>query len=192
VPLSELLSALERKMEARVAEELERAKAEAEELLRVAAAEEKEGVHERVAEHASEIRGRAEKQLVEARRKAEARVLKARRELLDRVFEGAFLLQNEAREWPSYHLTLARDVRALLALTAGETVTLLCPAADRPEVVAVAGTGTAVDASPEMTAGIRLRSADGRLEVDCSLAARLAAARASLAIKVVQQLEGSR
>jgi vacuolar-type H+-ATPase subunit E/Vma4 len=191
VPLSELLTALERETEAGAAEVLTRARAEAERLLRVATSEETARVQERVAEHASALHGRAEGRLVEARRKAETRVLEARRKLLDRIFEGALALEGEVRGWPSYPGALERDVRTLLALTAGLKVTLLCPAADRSSIVAVAGAGVGIEASPEMTAGVRLRSADGRLEVDCSLPARLAAARATLAIRVLQQLEAA-
>jgi vacuolar-type H+-ATPase subunit E/Vma4 len=192
VPLSELLTTLEREADQSAAEEMKLARVEAERLLRVATTEATASVQERVAEHTRALRGRAEERLVEARRKAETRVLEARRELLDRVFAGALALQAEVRGWPSYRVALECDVRRLLALTPGERVTLLCPSADRSSVLAAAGDSAGVEASPEMTAGVRLRSADGRLEADCSLSARLAAARPTLAISVLQQLETAR
>jgi vacuolar-type H+-ATPase subunit E/Vma4 len=192
VPLPELLAALEREAEARAAEELKRAEDEAEGLRQAAAGKGTLRVQERLAEHARALRALAEERLVEARRKGEARVLEARRELLDRVFEGALALQGDARGWTSYGAALERDIRTLLALTPGEDVTLLCSSADRTAVVAAAGAGATVEASSEVMAGVRLRSAGGRLEMDRSLAARLGVARASLAIRLVQQLEGGR
>jgi vacuolar-type H+-ATPase subunit E/Vma4 len=192
VPLPELLAALERDAEARAAEELQRAEDEAERLRRAAASEGSARVEERLTEHARALRARSEERLVEARRKAEARLLEARWALLDRVFEGALALQGEVRGWTSYAAALERDVRTLLALTRDEEVTLLCASADRAGVTAAAGAGPGVEASPELAAGVKLRSADGRLEMDRSLTARLVAARPALAIRLVQRVEGRR
>jgi vacuolar-type H+-ATPase subunit E/Vma4 len=189
VPLSELLTALEREAAASAADEVQRARAEAERLRLVTMGEKTARAQQRVAEHARALRTQAEVRLVEARRKAEARVLAARRELLDRVFEGALALEGEVRGWTSYRTALECDVRTLLAIASGEKVTLLCPPADLSCIVAAAGAGAEVEALPAMTTGVRLRSADGRLEMDRSLSARLAAARATLAIRVVQRLE---
>jgi len=192
VPLPELLASLEREAEAKAAEELERAEDEAERLRRAAADEGSARMEERLKEHARVLRARAEERLVEARRKAEARLLEARWALLDRVFEGALALQGEVCGWTSYAGALERDVRKLLALTRGEEVTLLCASADRAGVAAAAGVGPGVEESPEIPAGVKLRSADGRLEMDRSLTARLAAARPALAIRVVQRVENGR
>ena len=123
--LSELLTALEREAEASAADEVKRARAEAERLLLAATGEETARVQQRLAEHARTLRGRAEERLVQARRKAETRVLEARRELLDRVFLGALALEGAVRGWPSYRVALERDVRTLLAIASGEKVTSL-------------------------------------------------------------------
>ena len=192
MPLPELLATLEREADARAAEELQRAEDQAERLRQEAASAGSARVEERLTEHARELRARAEEKLVEARRKAETRRLEARLALLDRVFEGALALQGEVRGWTSYAAALEHDVRTLLGLVRGEEVTLLCASADRAAVVAAAGPGQRVEVSPELPAGVKLRSADGRLEMDRSLSARLAAARPVLAIQVVQRVEGSR
>ncbi len=192
MPLVELLASLEREAEANAAEQLKRARAEADRLLQVASGEEKAQVEEHLAQHALALRAVGAERLVLARRKAATAVLEARRKLLDRVFQGARTLQPEARGWASYQPALERDVHTLLALTAGEEVTLLCNSADCPSVLAAAGPGKRVEASLGVVAGVRLRSADGRLEVDRSLDGRLAAGRAQLAIRVMQQVEGGR
>jgi vacuolar-type H+-ATPase subunit E/Vma4 len=192
VPLPELLAALEREADTRAAEELKRAEDEAERLRQAAAGEGAARVAERLTEHARALRARAEERLVETRRNAQARVLEARSTLLDRVFEDALALQGEVRGWVSYPAALESDVRTLLALTHGEEVTLLCASADCAWVAAAAGAGPGVEESPGLAAGVRLRSADGRLEMDRSLTVRLAAARPALAIRVVQRVEGGR
>jgi len=192
VPLAELLAALEREAQASEAAELARARAEAERLRQVAAGEGTSRLEQRLAEHRRALRAQAEARLVEARRKAEDRVLEKRREMLDRVFRTALSLQGEVRGWPVYGRALQRDVGTLLGLLRGEAVVLRCAAADCGAVAATAGTGAQVEASAEVTAGVRLGTADGRLEMDRSLAARLEAARATLAIRLVQQVESSR
>jgi vacuolar-type H+-ATPase subunit E/Vma4 len=190
VPLPELLAALEREAEAKALEVLRSADTEAEQLRQAAAGEEMVRVQVRLDEHARALRARAQERLVQVRRKAEARVLEARRALLDRVFEGALALQKEVRSWSSYRAALERDIRTLLALTPGEEVTLLCASEDHATVAGVAGAGVGVEPASAVIAGVRLRSADGRLEIDRSLASRLGVARASLAIRVAKQLEG--
>ena len=187
--LSELLAALESETEARAAAELRRAEEEAERLRQAATAEGSARVEALLAEHARTLRARSEQRLVAARRKAEARVLEARRDLLDRVFDGAVGLQDEVRGWETYPGALERDVRTLLALAAGEEVTLVCAPQDRARVAAAAGVGARVEPSPEVAAGLLLRSADGRVEMNRTLAARLAASRADLAIRVVRRVE---
>lgn len=190
--LPDLLAALEREAEARTAEELQRAEAEAEQLRQTAAGESLAQVRERLAEHARALRASSEETLAAARRKAEARVLEARRALLERVFESAAGHQAEVRGWASYRPALERETARLLALTEGEEVTLLCASEDRPAVAGAAGAGARVEASPEVKAGVRLRGAGGRLEVDRTIAARLASSRAALAIRLVGQLERPR
>lgn len=192
MPLPELLATLEREAEAKVAEELQRAEDEAKRLRQVAVGEGEARVKQRLTEHARALRVQAEERLVEVRRKAEARLLQARWALLDRVFEGALALQGEARGWPSYAAALERDVRTLLGLSRGEAVTLLCAPADCLAVTAAAGAGPRVEGLPGLAAGVRLRSADGRVEMDRSLTARLAAARSALAIRVMQRVEDGR
>jgi vacuolar-type H+-ATPase subunit E/Vma4 len=192
VPLADLLAALEREAQASEAEELARARAEAERLRQVAAGEGTSRLAQRLAEHRRTLRGQAEARLVEARRKAEDQVLEKRRAMLDHVFEGALSLQGEVRGWPSYVPALERDVRTLLGLVRGEAVVLRCAAPDCGAVTAAAGASAPVEASAEVTAGVRLGTADGRVEMDRSLAARLEAARATLAIRLVQQVEAPR
>jgi len=192
VPLADLLAALEREAQASEAEELARAKAGAERLRQTAAGEGSTRLEQRLAEHRRALRAQAEAKLVEARRKAEDRVLEKRRELLDRVFQGALALQGEVRGWPAYAKGLERDVHTLLGLLQGEAVVLRCAAPDCEAVAAAAGGGAQVEASPEVAAGVRLGTADGRVEMDRSVAARVEAARATLAIRLVQQLEAGR
>ncbi|MGO9830074.1 MAG: V-type ATP synthase subunit E family protein [Myxococcaceae bacterium] len=190
MPLPELLAALEREAAAGEAEELKRAADEAERVRQDAAGEGTARTQARLAEHARALRGRAEQRLLEARRQAETRVLQARSKLLDAVFERALGLQEQVRGWPSYAPTLERDVRLLLGLLSGEEVVLRCASADLAAVAAAAGPGARLEASADVKVGVRVASADGRVEMDRSLAARLAAARPSLAIRVVQRLEG--
>ncbi|MGO8968928.1 MAG: V-type ATP synthase subunit E family protein [Myxococcaceae bacterium] len=190
MPLPELLAALEREGASGEAEELTRAADEAERLRRDAAGEETARTQARLAKHARALHGQAEQRLLEARRQAESRVLEARHKLLDAVFERALTLQEEVRLWKSYGAALKRDVHLLLGLLTGEELVLRCAEADRAAVAAAAGPGAQVVASADVTVGVRVGSADGRVEMDRSLAARLAGARATLAIRVMQRLEG--
>ncbi len=191
MPLADLLAALEREAQASEAEELARAKAEAERLRQLAAGEGTARLEQRLAEHRRTLRAQAEGRLVEARRKAEDRVLEKRRELLDRVFQGALALQGEVRSWPAYANALERDVRTLLGLIRGEAVVLRCATPDCGAVTGAAG-GAQVEASGEVVTGVRLATADGRLEMDRTLAARVEAARPTLAIRLVQLVEAGR
>lgn len=190
MPLPELLAALEREAGASETEELKRAEAEAERLRRLAAGEGTARMQERLAEYARTLRASAEERLVIARRQGEARVLEARTAFLDRVFKGALALEGDVRGWATYRAALARDVRTLLALISGEEVTLRCAPEDRTAVAAAAGTGVSVEPTPEVTAGVRAAAADGRMEMDCTLATRLVSARPALAIRLVQRVEG--
>jgi len=190
VPLADLLAALERETEASAAEELRRAREEAERLRQAASLEGTARLEALLAEHARTLRAAGEEKLVAARRRAEARVLEARHALLGRVFDGALTLQDEARGWEAYPAALEQDVRSLLTLAAGEReVTLVCHPQDRGRVAAAAGDGVQVEALPEVIAGVRLRAAQGRMEMDRTLPARLASSRAALAIRVMQRVE---
>jgi len=190
VPLADLLAALERETEASAAEELRRAREEAERLCQAASLEGTARLEALLAEHARTLRAAGEEKLVAARRRAEARVLEARHALLGRVFDGALTLQDEARGWEAYPAALEQDVRSLLTLAAGEReVTLVCHPQDRGRVAAAAGDGVQVEALPEVIAGVRLRAAQGRMEMDRTLPARLASSRAALAIRVMQRVE---
>ena len=190
MPLADLLAALERETEASAAEELRRAREEAERLCQAASLEGTARLEALLAEHARTLRAAGEEKLVAARRRAEARVLEARHALLGRVFDGALTLQDEARGWEAYPAALEQDVRSLLTLAAGEReVTLVCHPQDRGRVAAAAGDGVQVEALPEVIAGVRLRAAQGRMEMDRTLPARLASSRAALAIRVMQRVE---
>ena len=190
MPLADLLAALERETEASAAEELRRAREEAERLRQAASLEGTARLEALLAEHARTLRAAGEEKLVAARRRAEARVLEARHALLGRVFDGALTLQGEARGWEAYPAALEQDVRSLLTLAAGEReVTLVCHPQDRGRVAAAAGDGVQVEALPEVIAGVRLRAAQGRMEMDRTLPARLASSRAALAIRVMQRVE---
>lgn len=190
MPLADLLAALERETEASAAEELRRAREEAERLRQAASLEGTARLEALLAEHARTLRAAGEEKLVAARRRAEARVLEARHALLGRVFDGALTLQDEARGWEAYPAALEQDVRSLLTLAAGEReVTLVCHPQDRGRVAAAAGDGVQVEALPEVIAGVRLRAAQGRMEMDRTLPARLASSRAALAIRVMQRVE---
>ena len=192
MPLPELLAALEREAATTEAALLEHARVEAERLQAAAAGEGTARLTERLAEHARALRGRAEEKLVGARRTSEASVLQARKEFLDRVYHGALGLQGEARTWKAYQTALERDVRSLLALIAGEEAIVRCASADLATVASTAGSGVRVEASPELVSGVRVGTADGRLEMDRSLSAHLAGAWPALAIALVQKLEGAR
>lgn len=190
MPLADLLAALERETEASAAGELRRAEEEAARLRQAASLEGSARLEALLAEHARNLRAAGEEKLVAARRRAEARVLEARHALLGRVFDGALALQEEARGWEAYRAALERDVKTLLTLAAGEQeVTLICHPKDRGRVAAAAGDGVRVEAASEVIAGVQLRAAQGRMEMDRTLAARLASSRAALAIRVVRRVE---
>ncbi len=188
--LEHLLEALERDANAQIEQLLAQARAEADRLTTAATA-----AVERRRQKAHEARERSRLQQVEhavtlARRGARRSVLESRERLLERLFTAARVELPAAAAGPAYRATLPAALSGALAAVGNEPAVIRCPEAlardlerlrpdDRASVVVDPATGS----------GFRLATADGAVEVDDTLEARLERLRPILARRVLAQLE---
>ncbi len=127
-----------------------------------------------------------------ARARAEARrdVLEARRALLARVFARAVAALPAAIESSAYVDGLPGRIELAARYVSIADAVLECPPGLAPALRAAAGTtGPSVEPHLDADAGFRLRSADGHVVVDDTLASRLARLRPTLEIELVERLQ---
>jgi vacuolar-type H+-ATPase subunit E/Vma4 len=191
MPLADLLTALERDGQQAIDQELERGRTEARRILEEAAANATRQTGEELARHDAELRAQAERDVVAAKRRAEGLVLEARGALLDRVFRAAEAAFPAARAWPEYRAALDADIEQGIRFLPEGKVVVTCAAPDQTLVETLLGNreNPAVAASGELTAGIRVTSGDGVIEVDRRLTTRLRAGRPALSIELLAALE---
>ncbi len=188
--LQDLLAALEREAEQRIAAEQAEAAAAAATLLRDAEARRVARREELLARERTRLETAAAREVALATRDAEHAVLTAREALVERVL--ALVREGLAREPLS-----AAEIAALAALAERA----LAHAGDRPAGVratpalqpAVAarlsGRGLSVAADAAVCAGSQVATADGHLVIDASLPGRLAAREAEARIHILASLE---
>lgn len=188
--LQDLLAALEREAEQRIAAEQAEAATAAAALLRDAEARRVAHREDRLARERARLEAAAAREVALATRDAEHAVLTAREALVERVL----VLVREG---------LARD--PLSAAEAAALATLaeraLAHAGDRPAGVRATpslqpvlaarwlGRGLAVEADEAVSAGSQVATTDGRVVIDASLPGRLTAREADARIHILASLE---
>jgi vacuolar-type H+-ATPase subunit E/Vma4 len=146
-------------------------------------------------EHGRELRANAESTLADARHRGRCGALTARDQIVERVFDAARGQLATAIDRPAYRAALPGILaEALAALGDDVKVKVRCApslvadirraagaqaSAPRPVVAADAGVG----------AGFTAATADGDIEIDATLEARLIRLRPLLAIQLLAELE---
>ncbi|MGE0440464.1 MAG: V-type ATP synthase subunit E [Gemmatimonadales bacterium] len=126
--------------------------------------------------------------LAAAERSARERRLTARAAAVDRILAAARgTLQSVPAE--RYAALIPELVADTVRYLEGRAAVLTCPADAAPRVAALAA-GATVESPPGALPGILGRTADGRVTVDNTLAARLDRRQADLAIALAARLEG--
>jgi vacuolar-type H+-ATPase subunit E/Vma4 len=141
--------------------------------------------------HERERRAAAELAVARSRRAARARLLAVRAGLLERVFAAATARLPDAAAGPAFRAELpARLAAARAALGDGPATLRGAPSllATLRQMVKE-GDGVAVRADPVVATGFVLASCDGALEIDETLATRLARRRQELALEIMRAIE---
>ena len=189
--LTDLLAALERDAEQRIAADRAEATALADRISREAA----EGLARRradaVGREAARLEGLAGREVALATRDAEHAVLSSREHLLERVLELARKRIRAGPMPPEAGAVLVALVEDALGYAGGEAVEVRSTPALAPAVSRAFRGRDQVRVAPDPTvhAGSQLRTADGRLAVDASLEGRLAAREAEARIEILRLLE---
>ena len=129
--------------------------------------------------------------LNEERRASRGLVLEARRRLVDRTFASARALLVPALETPEYRERLPGLVSQALEFLGNNPATIRA----HPSITARLGevlksrSNISIESDSDVGAGFKLMAEGNALEIDCTLEARLEAARPALTIEVVGKLE---
>ncbi|HUK20300.1 MAG TPA: V-type ATP synthase subunit E [Gemmatimonadales bacterium] len=140
----------------------------------------------------AELRAQSEAALSVARLSGRAAVLEGRRRVLDRILGAARGQFVSMLDDPAYRAALPQQVNEALDALGDETAaTIVCPS---PLVAAVQDIvarrrHVTVQADPASRPGIRVRSADGVIEVDNTLEGRLGRLRPRLEVELAARLE---
>jgi vacuolar-type H+-ATPase subunit E/Vma4 len=140
--------------------------------------------------------GRAvlERALAAARRVARERVLEARAALLDRVFAAIRALLPEVATTAEYQACLANELEQARAFTAERSAVVRCAPALAEQLRQVVRTNGRLKIEPDggISAGFRVATQDGALEVDATLEGRLRRAQPRIAIEALAALKAAR
>jgi vacuolar-type H+-ATPase subunit E/Vma4 len=191
VALEHLLAALERDAEATAEAELSAARAEAVRIEAESAARVEQRRASFVAKRERELRAAGATAAAEVRRRTRRAILEARQRLLDRVFTAAEHRLRAAVDDPAFVERLGEYLAEARTYLGDGPVIARC----RPELaarvrrLAAKAKSVTVVTDPAAGTGIRLSAADGAVEVDNTLDARLARLRPRLALEVLQRLE---
>jgi vacuolar-type H+-ATPase subunit E/Vma4 len=185
-----LLATLEREAEGEIARITEEARARAAEL---AAAGERRIAERRAATLArTEAETRAEhgRALSAARAAARVRVLDARTALIDRVFATMVAELPALAASGPYQAQLPERIENLLRFAGEGPVTLECSPGLAPTLQRIVTTNgrLRIQADSGIEAGVRLRAADGAVEIDGSLETQLERLRPHLALEALAAL----
>lgn len=189
--LEHLLAALERDAEATAEAELSAARAEAVRIEAESAARVEQRRASFVATRERELRAAGATAAAEVRRRTRRAILEARQRLLDRVFTAAEHRLRAAVDDPAFVERLGEYLAEARTYLGDGPVIARC----RPELaarvrrLAAKAKSVTVVTDPAAGTGIRLSAADGAVEVDNTLDARLARLRPRLALEVLQRLE---
>jgi vacuolar-type H+-ATPase subunit E/Vma4 len=190
--LPDLLRRLEEEAEARIADLLEAARAEAARIAADTAARLSELHAAEMASREAGLRAAAARATASARRDAAAQVLAARDETLHRILSRTEQLLVERRGSEAVLARAAADLDAALGYVNG-AVSVRC----RPDLVTwtearlAAGGRYAVQPDLVVGTGAVLRAADGSVEIDATVEQRLARLRPELTVAAARMLDGS-
>jgi vacuolar-type H+-ATPase subunit E/Vma4 len=192
VALEELLARLERDGRTKADAVLEAARAEA----RRVASESEERVTRRRRDSLealeAELRVATERLIAAAREAARRQVLSARERMLDRVFRAAEERLAEFARSEAYVSRLAEDLAEARSYLGEAPAVVRCAPelSARVRAVIVDQTGLSVEEQPHAEPGFVLVAADGSVEVESTLTARLKRLRPVLSIEVLERLGG--
>ena len=185
-----LLATLEREAETEISRVLDDARARAAEL--IAAAEQRIALRreQTLEQRTATARAEHERALATTRAAARAQVLAAREALLDRVFDRVRAELPAVARSAAYRAGLARELKRLKAFAGDRSVTVRCSPALVPTLRnAVKSNGRlAIRPDVRISAGFRMTTADGTLEIDATLENRLERLRPQLALEALAAL----
>ena len=189
--LQDLLASLERDATAEAKALIDTARARAASITADAAARATQRRREQLAEQERALLATTELATAQARRAARARALQARERAVERVFAAVTAALPDAAASPAFLAALpARLAQARDCV--GETPAVLrCAPALAPELrkLAAGTEGLSVVADAAMATGFVLSLCDGSLDVDETLAARLARQRPLLTVAIARALD---
>ncbi|HEY4591487.1 MAG TPA: V-type ATP synthase subunit E [Thermoanaerobaculia bacterium] len=187
--LDDLLAAVEREAERKIAARLAEAWTESARVAAGSAGHLARRRAEAAAARRAELRATATREVEESRRAARRTVLEARERLLDRVFRAARERLPAAMKGEAYAAALADEVAEVLSYFGAELVVLRCPPALEPQIRKLTSgfSGVTVAADPGLATGLAAESGDGELTVESTLDGRLGRMRPALAIEVLRR-----
>jgi vacuolar-type H+-ATPase subunit E/Vma4 len=185
-----LLAGLERAAEAEISRVLAEGRAQADAL--TAQAAQRIALRRQAALGRRESEGRAamERALADARHVARERALRGREHLLDRFFTALRGTLPGLAATSAYHAALAQDVARTLAFAGEREAVVHCAPALTTYIrrLVKANGRLSIKADPQITAGFRVATADGGLEVDGTLEGRALRLRPRLALEALAAL----
>lgn len=185
-----LLARLERDAEAEIARVLADARARAAAITAEAEARVAGRRQAALARREAEYRAAMERALGTARHAARQRALAAREALLERCFAEVRAALPGAAATVAYRGALAENVRRALAFTGDRPAAIRCAPDLAPALRRLIKTNgrLRIESDREIAAGFRVATADGTLEVDETLGARVARRRPQLALQALAAL----
>lgn len=198
-----LVETLEANGRKRAADILREARAEVRRIRERADREEARRRGERLAGLGRELRAELSGEIARARGEGRRAALEARREFLERVFERARERLPSALGSESFRESLPARIEAASRYLPGGTAVVSCP----PEVETLVRSaieaserdvglgrlaGLEIESDPAAGPGFRLRSGDGGVVVDDTLAGRLTRRRPELEIAILERLRAVR
>jgi V/A-type H+/Na+-transporting ATPase subunit E len=195
VALDDLLNAIKAEAAARMAEELDTARLEADGILAAARAGFERTRAETLSAREAELHAAAGARLAAAGREARSVILQARERLLDDVLTVALDRLADASRSDAYRSTLAARLDAALVYLGEAPGVIRCspdlvePLASLATAEADAGGELTVEADGAIRGGFRLSSHDGGLEIDETLEGRLEQLRPAITIELVRRIE---
>ena len=135
-----------------------------------------------------------ERALAAARHAARERALQARAALLDRVFTAIRAVLPELATTAEYQARLASELEQARAFLAERPAVVRCAPELAEKLRQVAHTNGRLKIEPDggISAGFRVATQDGALEVDATLEGRLRRAQPRIAIEALAALEAAR
>ena len=185
-----LLATLEREAKTEISRVLDDARARAAEI--VAAAQQRSTAlrEQTLEQRTATARAEHDRALATTRATARAQVLAARGALLDRLFDRLRAELPAVARSAVYRAGLARELERLKAFAGDRSVTVRCNPALVATLRNVVKRNGRLPIRPDVhnTAGFRLSTADGTLEIDATLENRLERLRPQLALEALAAL----